>query len=265
MFELKLKPTAGTLPSRSVESQQPRKQLLALILLLVTFCAVIVKDRDFWFGTDSSDIDMVEPEVAQSTPAQAVARAARTAVPAASVRKHAKTQSLPAQKPADSGTVIAERTALPALDVEVIAGDKHKRVHPGSNSETLAISSTPPAGPAVDAAEREPLATTVPAAPSESYPLLAQQMKVQGSVVLQALIGSDGVIENLRVLSGPGILASAARQAVSEWKFKPILQNGQAVESQAKITVNFTIKIADGSAKTTLAESQPLTFESLSR
>jgi protein TonB len=84
-------------------------------------------------------------------------------------------------------------------------------------------------------------------------------------VVLQALIGTDGVIQNLRVLSGPGILASAAQQAVREWRFKPIVQNGQAVESQAKITVNFTIKIADGSSKATLAESRPLTIESLAR
>ena len=64
------------------------------------------------------------------------------------------------------------------------------------------------------------------------------------------------MVENLRVLSGPAILASAAQQAVREWRFKPIVQNGQAVESKATITVNFTIKIADNSAKTTLAESR---------
>ena len=101
--------------------------------------------------------------------------------------------------------------------------------------------------------------------PRASYPLLAQHMNVQGSVVLQAIIGADGSIQNLHVLSGPGILASAAQQAVREWRFKPILQNGQPVESQAKITVNFTIKIADGSSKTTIAESRPLIIETLSR
>ena len=85
--------------------------------------------------------------------------------------------------------------------------------------------------------------------PPASYPLLAQHMNVQGSVVLQALIGADGVIQNLHVLSGPAILASAAEQAVREWRFKPIVQNGQAVESKAKITVNFTIKVADSSGR----------------
>jgi len=73
------------------------------------------------------------------------------------------------------------------------------------------------------------------------YPLLARQMKVQGAVLLSALIGKDGGIQNLQVLSGPAILADAAREAVRQWRFKPYFQNGQPVETQAKITVDFTI------------------------
>ena len=74
-----------------------------------------------------------------------------------------------------------------------------------------------------------------------NYPLLARQMKVQGSVILQALIGKDGIIQNLRVVSGPPILASAAEAAVRQWHFKPHFEGDEAVETQAKITVNFTI------------------------
>ena len=74
-----------------------------------------------------------------------------------------------------------------------------------------------------------------------SYPLLARQMKVQGSVILQALIGKDGIIQNLQVVSGPHILASAAQDAVRQWHFKPHLEGSEAVETEAKITVNFTI------------------------
>ena len=73
-------------------------------------------------------------------------------------------------------------------------------------------------------------------------------MRVQGSVVLQALVGTDGNIEDLRVLSGPAILTAAAQQAVRQWRFKPYLQNGQPVETKARITVNFSIRIADDSA-----------------
>ena len=213
--------------------------------------------------------DSPEPAAATKTVAKSVppARAPQSTVvkkQATPVQNQKKTSAEPVAS--DAPVVSATRTVLPPLDVEVVAGDKHRTVHPGSNTAKVEI--TNPAtqsnalAAATDAAERERIAADTPA---QSYPLLGQQMRVQGSVVLQALIGTDGVIQNLRVLSGPGILASAAQQAVREWRFKPIVQNGQPVESQAKITVNFTIKIADGSSKTTLAESQPLTIETLIR
>jgi periplasmic protein TonB len=66
-------------------------------------------------------------------------------------------------------------------------------------------------------------------------------MKVQGAVILQALIGRGGNIQDLHILSGPAILSAAAREAVKHWRFKPYLQSGQAVETEARIIVNFTI------------------------
>jgi TonB family protein len=297
MLELKPKPTAVAPRAQAVDNQQPRRLLLALVLLLVALGGVLWRDRDFWFGTDQSTLDADGTETAVTT------RAAKS-VPSGAATSHtattAKKQLAPVQskkstepsaaetktaeaKPAETNTddspvVATNRTVLPPLDVEVVAGDNHRTLRPGSNATKVEITrhpsaaqpeSTPNFAVATNAAERERVsATDVPqpaASPDASYPLLAQQMKVQGSVVLQALIGADGVIQNLHVLSGPAILASAAEQAVREWRFKPILENGQAVESKAKITVNFTIRIADGSAKTTLAESRPLTIESLSR
>jgi protein TonB len=74
-----------------------------------------------------------------------------------------------------------------------------------------------------------------------TYPLLAKQMKVQGAVVLEALISKTGSIQEIQVLSGPAILSAAAREAVKQWHFKPYYQAGQAVETEARITVNFTI------------------------
>ena len=266
MLELKTKPT------EVMEKQQPRRLMLALILLLVALAGVVAKDRQFWFGTEQLTIDADEPTTTQ-TVARVIPPTAKKTQPVATPAKKqsltAKTQTEP--QPSEAPAVAATRTVLPPLDVEVIAGDSHKTVRPGSNSTKLEIThpaASAPApvantiGPATDAAEREHISAD---AQPQNYPLLAQQMRVQGSVVLQALIGTDGVIENLRVLTGPSILASAAEQAVREWKFKPIMQNGQPVESQAKITVNFTIKVADGSSKTTIAESRPLTIETLSR
>ena len=74
-----------------------------------------------------------------------------------------------------------------------------------------------------------------------NYPLLANQMKVHVAVLLEALIGRDGNIPALHVRSGPAILSNAAREAVKQWRFRPYLQSGQAVETEARITVNFTI------------------------
>jgi protein TonB len=73
------------------------------------------------------------------------------------------------------------------------------------------------------------------------YPMLARQMKVQGSVILEAVIGRDGLIQDLHVVSGPPILAHAAQEAVRQWHFKPHYEGSDPVETQAKITVNFTI------------------------
>ncbi|HUA17002.1 MAG TPA: TonB family protein [Verrucomicrobiae bacterium] len=268
MLELKLKPTVGTLPGRTVQSEQPRKQLFALILLLVTFAALIVKDRDFWFGTDQyADSDAVGTDLASAKP-QAAPLATRPSIPApAPVLKKHSAEPAPAAKPQEpaSGIVASNRTALPPLDVEVVTGDKHSRLHPGNPAANLEISNGTPAGVATNAAEREPLSTSVNTPDGSAYPLLAPQMKVQGSVVLQAIISADGNIEDLRVLAGPPILTDAAQQAVRQWRFKPVLEKGQPVETQAKITVNFNIRIADGSTKTTLAESHSDLIQVLSR
>src|SRR5262249_44225388 len=95
------------------------------------------------------------------------------------------------------------------------------------------------------AAERVEMSPDTSAIVSESvnpgYPMLARQMKVQGSVILLAMIGRDGLIQELRTLSGPPILSGAAREAVKQWHFKTHYEGSESVETVAKITVNFTI------------------------
>jgi len=242
--------------AQNAGGQQSRRLLLALGLLLIALVAILFKDRQFWFGSEPSTIEADVPETTTSQPiAKTAAKTAPAAVAHTAKRQLAAVNPTVAAQP-NEGPVV-KRTVLPPLDVEVVAGDKHKKLHPRNNATKLEIvdasveQEAPSVPAATNAAEREPIVDAQP-----SYPLLAQHMNVQGSVVLQALVGADGVVENLRVLSGPAILANAAEQAVREWRFKPIMQNGQAVESKATITVNFTIKVADSSAKTTLAESR---------
>jgi periplasmic protein TonB len=74
-----------------------------------------------------------------------------------------------------------------------------------------------------------------------NYPPLARQARIQGAVVLQAEISKDGSIENLRLISGHPMLAPAAIEAVKQWRYRPYLLNGEAVEVETQITVNFSL------------------------
>ena len=73
------------------------------------------------------------------------------------------------------------------------------------------------------------------------YPPLAKQARIQGTVVLSALIGKDGSIQNLHVVSGHPMLTNAALEAVKEWKYKPYILNGEPVEVETTINVNFSL------------------------
>ena len=73
------------------------------------------------------------------------------------------------------------------------------------------------------------------------YPLLARQARIQGSVVLRAVIDRDGNIKNLQVLSGHPMLVEAAMDAVRQWRYRPYVLNEQPIEVETQITVNFTL------------------------
>ena len=72
-------------------------------------------------------------------------------------------------------------------------------------------------------------------------PLLAKQKTMERSVVLLARIDKEGNIQDLQVISGPESLFASAREAVKQWRFKPYYNSGQAVETEAQITVKFAI------------------------
>jgi TonB family protein len=262
------------------DSKQRGLMIGALCLLLLALGIVLWHDRDFWFP-DTSDADA--DDIVATPPAAVVTSADERdqtvveppAKPVSTGRTkhrtaHAAKVAVPRTEMADAHLVstgdqpagaVITRTVLPPLEVEVIAGDTHHTVRPGSNSIRVEMLPGAPPQPAPDmpprpspesaanltsdAAERVQMSVDTshvlakPVRPS--YPLLARQMKVQGSVILQALVGKDGIIQNLRVVSGPPILATAAQDAVRQWHFKPHLEGNEPVETEAKITVNFTI------------------------
>ena len=239
------------------KDKQQRLMLTALGLLLFALGFVLYSNRDFWFPDSATTAD----QPASSSPASAPAakheeQHATVVVP--KIRTHAPTPKAVHLPESSSATVT--RTVLPPLEVEVVAGSTPRTLHPTNNSiqvdlqrgaepsriapevrvpdETAAsITSNAASRAEVSADTSEVVSYSV----TPSYPTLARQTKVQGSVVLRALIGRDGLIQDLHVLSGPPILAKAALEAVRQWHFKPHHQGIEAVETQARITVNFTI------------------------
>lgn len=73
------------------------------------------------------------------------------------------------------------------------------------------------------------------------YPPEAGRERVEGMVVLLAVIGTDGTVKDVRVESGPALLAQAAIDAVKQWRYRPYLLNGIPVEIDSRITINFTM------------------------
>ncbi|SRR5579864_1829468 len=290
------RPLLVAAPRRRFDNKQNRLMVGALALLLVALGLILYNDRDFWFP-DAQEADgaldqpeQVEPAAAappmaapkvsapvRKSPVAANVKPAASSAAKQATAKPAKKElhsqataqlqqstpvvaAVPLSAPPVSGPVATTtRTVLPPLEVEVVAGDSHQTVRPGTNSVRVDMQAGAPTKAAGDpfvapetaagvtnkAAEHVQLSAGTAAVVTRSvkpnYPMLARQMKVQGSVILQALIGRDGLIQDLHVLSGPPILANAAEEAVKQWHFKPHYQGAEAVETLAQITVNFTI------------------------
>jgi len=108
------------------------------------------------------------------------------------------------------------------------------------------LSSTPVAVPKIATPQRVRVSSGVSQGflvrkVNPTYPPLARQARIQGVVILQAVISKDGNIENLQLISGHPMLAPAAIEAVKQWKYKPYLLNGEPVEVETQVQVNFTL------------------------
>jgi protein TonB len=76
------------------------------------------------------------------------------------------------------------------------------------------------------------------------YPPEAGRARIEGTVVLMAVIGTDGTVKDMRVESGLPILAQAAMDAVKQWRYRPYMVNGEPVEVDSRITINFTLSVS---------------------
>jgi protein TonB len=143
-------------------------------------------------------------------------------------------------------TMLAETTPPPPMD-PLAAGVSHGVGAPNGRGTVLdsvfgsdqVLPPPPPAfhQPAVSRMMEGNLVHRV----QPDYPLLARQIRVQGRVVLLAMISREGTIEDLQILSGHPMLVQAAVEAVRQWRYRPYVLNGEPVEVETQVTVNFVL------------------------
>jgi len=128
-----------------------------------------------------------------------------------------------------SGDVATTSTALPVFAAETLAEIARPVViRSATSAKSLAISGGVLAS--------KLLKQVVP-----TYPAVARQARIAGTVHLLGIIARDGRVRDLKVLDGPPMLRAAAHDAVSQWVYRPTYLNGQPVEVEAPIEVNFRL------------------------
>jgi len=120
--------------------------------------------------------------------------------------------------------------------IQIRVDDVTPAYSPSAESDSVAPSGAPKEAGSQEISGGGPERQEMP-----TYPPLALRNNVQGTVVLQLLIGKDGTVQNVRLLSGPPLLASAVMDAVRNWRYKPYFRNGQPVAVQTQMNVEFTI------------------------
>ena len=115
---------------------------------------------------------------------------------------------------------------------------------PGGNITSTSPLAPPPPKPTAPARIKQGGNVTAASIITQTrpvYPPLARQARIQGNVVLHAIIDKDGKVAQLEVISGHPLLVQAALDAVKQWRYKPTLLNGDPVEVDTTITVTFTM------------------------
>ena len=73
------------------------------------------------------------------------------------------------------------------------------------------------------------------------YPAMARQLKIQGTVELEALVSETGEVTKVDIISGNPMLTAPAANAVKHWRFRPFLEDGKAIRVVAPVTMDFKL------------------------
>jgi len=216
----------------------PRRRLwIALLVLLLVALALLASQQWPWLRQQLFRIDWLPaPPAPSATATSAPALAEPREKPPASVKvpqplpttpKPSKAVQSPSAKPAPPTTIkrplpgpVPLTSTLPEIE---------------ATSSTQPESAAPPRTRVSPAVAQGGLIFKL----DPEYPPVARLARIQGSVVLQAIIGKDGTVQQLQVVSGNPLLAGPALNAVKNWRYRPYLVDGQAVEVETTVTVNF--------------------------
>ncbi len=134
-------------------------------------------------------------------------------------------------------------TACAALGIATCASAMALRLRVDANAPATAQPAANPSKP-IDVSPQIMAGNRI-SGPQIKYPVEAKKKKIQGTVVLHALIGKDGKIKQLKAVSGPKVLEKSSLEAVRGWTYKPYLLNGNPVEVETIINVVYTLGSGD--------------------
>jgi protein TonB len=234
MFEQSLVESTGRIRTRS------RRYALPSFLLEAALVTTLIL-LPYLYPSVLPRTSLTTPLIAPPPPPSAPAPAQLTSTPAASP------QTLNVYAPSripNNIPPIADNPPGPIVPGTAFLGPGV----PGISPAPL-FPSTPPAGPSRHIAKPTgPIRVSAGVAAGQlivpiqpRYPAIAQQARIQGTVVVSALIGTDGRIARLHVLSGPPLLVPAATQAIQRARYRPWTLNGQPVEVETAISVVFSL------------------------
>jgi protein TonB len=141
---------------------------------------------------------------------------------------------------AEGGSADLQKLGLELLERAVSADPLDPKIRAALNTASMASKS----------ARREPYRVPMDAQVAEGrlkekvepeYPILAISGRVQGAVELTAFIDEDGSVDSVKLVSGPAMLVSAAKDAVLQWQYDPLVINGKAVGFVTNVVVNFSL------------------------
>jgi protein TonB len=267
-------------PSFGVQEKAPSgggmKWVLGAVVLIVVAAAGYFGGAKFHKNAESpvstAPAETAPAQTVQATPSSATpapAPAPPAATPTASQPKPSAVQNNDAAPESDDSEAPARKSSSPTKASAAPEKPVHEALVIKNSPKTAVAEAAPQAIPAIGmapVANDKALAGIIGAAPSgrapvlhtmkisqgvsqglvvkkvaPEYPAQARQLRIEGAVQLEMTVNKDGSVTAVKVLGGHPMLARAAVDAVKQWKYRPYLLNGQPVEIETQITVNFKL------------------------